>query len=159
MSLDSGQSLNLDGSSYRFAIVAARFNGRLVDSLVRHASATLEAAGAPKPEIARVPGSAELPFATSLLAQSGAFDAIIAIGLVIAGDTNHHNVIGESTAISMHDLSIQTGLPIINGIIVVENPQQAEARAGTQINRGKEFAEAALEMAAFTEKWKTRTNP
>jgi 6,7-dimethyl-8-ribityllumazine synthase len=127
--------------------------------LVQEASATLEAAGAEAALIERAPGSAELPYAASLLAKSGQFDAIIVIGLVIAGDTNHHNVIGESTANALHNLSIQSEVPIINGIIVVENQEQAEARAGTEINRGKEFAEAALEMAAYSKKWKTKQNP
>lgn len=158
MSLDTPSSKKIDGSGYRFAIVAARYNEALVDALVRGASATLEAAGATTPPVERVPGSAELPLAASLLAKSGEFDAIIVIGMVIAGDTNHHNVIGDSTAITLQNLSIQTGLPVINGIIVVDNKQQAEARAGTTINRGIEFAEAALEMAAYTKKWKTKKN-
>lgn len=158
MSLDTPSYQEIDGSGYRFAIVAARYNEALVDALVREACATLEAAGTPAPTVERVPGSAELPFAASLLAESGGFDAIIVIGMVIAGDTNHHNVLGDSTAITLQNLSIQAGLPIINGIIVVDTHQQAEARAGTTINRGKEFAETALAMAAYTRKWKTKKN-
>lgn len=159
MSLDTPSSKQINGSGYRFAIVAARYNEAFVDSLLREASASLEAAGAGTPLIERTPGSAELPFAASLLANSGQFDAIIVIGIVIAGDTNHHNIIGDSTAIALHNISIQSNLPIINGIIVVNNQEQAEARAGTAINRGKEFAEAALEMAAYSKKWKTNQNP
>lgn len=159
MSRDTPSSRQTDGGGTRIAIVAARYNETLVDSLVREACATLEAAGAEAPVVERVPGSAELPFAASLLAKSGEFDAIITIGIVIAGDTNHHNIIGESTASALQHLSIQSGLSIINGIIVVENHEQAEARAGTTINRGKEFAEAALEMAAYSKKWKTKKNP
>lgn len=158
MSLNTPSSKQIDGSGYRFAIVAARYNEDLVDTLIQGASATLKAAGAEAALIERVPGSAELPFAASLLAESGEFDGVIVIGMVIAGDTNHHNVIGDSTAINLQNLSIQSGLPIINGIIVVENQAQGEARAGIKINRGKEFAEAALEMAAYTEKWKTKQN-
>lgn len=158
MSLDTPSFQHIDGSSFRFAIAAACYNKALVDALVRAASATLTAAGAPAPTVERVPGSAELPFAASLLAGSGQFDAIIVIGMVIAGDTNHHNVIGDSTAISLQHLGIQAGLPIINGIIVVDTQQQAEARAGTAINRGKEFAETALTMAAYTRKWKNTNN-
>lgn len=149
---------SFNGSGFRFAVVGARYNQSLVDALLREACLALEAAGAPPPVIERVPGSAELPFAASRLAQSGQFDAIIALGMVIAGDTNHHNVLGDSTAISLQHLSIQSGLPIINGIIVVNSLEQAEARAGTTINRGKEFAIAALEMAAFSKKWKTKSH-
>jgi len=159
MSLDAPSFQQLDGSAYRFAIVAARFNESLVDSLIKHAKASLEAAGAQDVMVERVPGSAELPLGASLIAENGGCDAIITIGVVIAGSTDHHKVIGDSTAIALQNLSIQSGLPIINGILVVENLAQAEARAGTEINRGKEFAEAALEMAVLTRKWKTKSNP
>ena len=93
MSLDSPSILNIDGSAYRFAIVAARFNEALVDSLLSHACEALETSGARSPLIERTPGSNELPYAASLLARSDEFDAIIVIGLVIAGATKHHNVI------------------------------------------------------------------
>lgn len=159
MSLSSPSQTKLDGSSLRIAIVAARYNETLVDALVENASKHLQDSGCEVPVIQRVPGSAELPFAASIIAKSGAFDAIIAIGIVIAGDTNHHNVIGDSTARTLQQLSIDSSLPIINGIVVVENQQQAEARAGQEINRGKEFAEAALEMEAYTRQWKTKKNP
>jgi len=156
MSLDTPSFKRIDGSGFRFGIVAARYNEALVDSLLSAASDVLQAAGAQAPQVERVPGSAELPLAASLMAKSGQFDAIIAIGLVIAGDTNHHNIIGDSTATAFHNIGIENDLPIINGIIVVNNQEQAEARAGTTINRGKEFAEAALEMAAYSKKWKTK---
>ena len=158
MSLDAHNLEPIDGSGYRFAIVAASYNQTLVDALVSHATETLSASGAPSTDLIRVPGSAELPYAASVLAKRGEYDAIICIGVVIAGDTNHHNIIGDSTAIALQDLSIQSGIPAINGILVVENLAQAEARAGTEINRGKEFADAALAMAAFKKQWKTNQN-
>ncbi len=158
MSFDSPSIQQIDGSEMRFAIVAARFNEALVDSLVAHACKTLEAAGAPAPVVERTPGSNELPYAASTLAKSGQFDGIIAIGLVIAGATNHHNVIGDSCAIALHQIAIDEQLPIINGITVVENQAQAEERAGEKINRGREFALAALEMVQFSKQWKTK-NP
>lgn len=158
MSLDSPSELKIDGSQLKIAIVAARFNQSLVDTMVQHAYETLATAQVANILIERVPGSAEIPFATATLAQSEDFDAIIAIGLVIAGATNHHNVIGDSCAITMHQIAIDTATPVINGITVVNNQQQAEERAGPKINRGKEFALAALEMTQFTKKWKT-TNP
>ncbi len=158
MSLDIPSIQKIDGSGLRFAVIAARYNEALVDSLVRHTCATIEAAGAATPVIERVPGSAELPYAASTLAAHSHFDAILVIGVVIAGDTNHHNIIGDSTAIALQQISIQQKVPVINGILVVENLAQAEARAGETINRGKEFAQAALEMAQFTNKWKTRNN-
>ncbi len=154
MSFDAPHNALPDGRGFRFAIAAASYNPSIVDELVHRAVATLEASGTTQPVIERVPGSAELPYAASLMAASGEFDAIIVIGVVIAGDTSHHQIIGDSTAAALQGLSIQSGVPVINGILVVENQQQAEVRAGATINRGKEFAEAALAMAHFQKKWK-----
>lgn len=159
MSLDIPSVQEIDGSGLRFAVIASRYNEALVDSLVHHACETLEAAGADAPLVERVPGAAELPFAAATLAAHRRFDAIICIGVVIAGDTNHHEIIGDSTAAALLDLSIAQKVPVINGILVVNNLAQAEARASEDINRGKEFAQAALEMAQFTKKWKTTQNP
>ena len=155
MSLDTPSHTDFDGRGLRFAIIAARFNEALVDSLVHHARAELEASGADAPVIERVPGSAELPYAASALIEHSQFDAVLVIGVVIAGDTNHHNIIGDSTAIALQELSIQKQVPVINGILVVNTLAQAQARAGEEINRGKEFAQSALEMALFKNKWKT----
>ena len=155
MSLDIPSVQEIDGSGLRFAVIASRYNEALVDSLVDHACATLEAAGSEAPLVERVPGAAELPFAAATLAAHKRFDAILCIGVVIAGDTKHHEIIGDSTASALLDLSLNYQVPVINGILVVNNLAQAEARAGDSINRGKEFAQAALEMAQFTKKWKT----
>ena len=156
MSLDIPSIQEIDGSGFRIAVIASRYNEALVDSLVSHACATIEASGATAPIIERVPGAAELPFAAATLANHTNFDAIICIGVVIAGDTSHHEIIGDSTATALLNLSIAQKLPVINGILVVNNLAQAEARAGETINRGKEFAQAALEMAQFTKKWMTK---
>ena len=156
MSLDIPSIQEIDGSGLRIAVIASRYNEALVDSLVQHACATIEASGAERPVIERVPGAAELPFAASTLAKHSQFDAIICIGVVIAGDTNHHEIIGDSTATALLDISIAQQLPVLNGILVVNNLAQAQARAGEEINRGKEFAQAALEMALFTKKWTTK---
>lgn len=156
MSLDIPSIQEINGSGLRIAVIASRYNEALVDSLVQHACATIEASGAERPVIERVPGAAELPFAASTLAKHSQFDAIICIGVVIAGDTNHHEIIGDSTATALLDISIAQQLPVLNGILVVNNLAQAQARAGEEINRGKEFAQAALEMALFTKKWTTK---
>ncbi|HBO57022.1 MAG TPA: 6,7-dimethyl-8-ribityllumazine synthase [Opitutae bacterium] len=153
MSSNSPISDSVDGSDMRFAIVAARYNQSLVDSMVSHATDTLISAGATGPTLIRVLGSNELPYAVSVLAKSGAFNGIIAIGLVIAGSTNHHNIIGNSCAQALHSISIETQIPIINGVTVVENQEQAEERAGEKYNRGREFANAALELVQFNRTW------
>lgn len=155
MSLDNPSIQKIDGSGRRFAIIASRYNEVLVDSLVAQATATLTAAGAGDPLIERVPGAAELPYAVATLTAHTRFDAIIAMGVIIAGDTDHHRIIGDSTALALQTISLQQRIPVINGILVVKQRAQAEARVGTTINRGKEFAQAALEMAQFTNKWKT----
>lgn len=159
MSLDTPSPIEINAAGLRFGIVAARYNEALVDALIRHATAELTQAGAAAPCIERVPGSAELPLAAALMARHSQFDAIIVIGVVIAGDTNHHTIIGDSTAIALQNLSLELQTPIINGILIVEELAQAQARAGETINRGKEFAQAALEMAQFTKKWTTKKNP
>jgi 6,7-dimethyl-8-ribityllumazine synthase len=159
MSLDIPTAQEIDGNGLRIAVLASRYNEALVDSLVNHACAVIKRSGAASPTLDRVPGAAELPFAAATLAKQGHFDAIICIGVVIAGDTNHHEIIGESTAAALLDVSISQEIPVINGILVVNSLAQAEARAGESINRGKEFAQAALEMAQFTKRWKNQPNP
>ena len=155
MSFDNPNNLHIDGRNMRIAIVASRYNGMLVDSLLKNALAALTLADAPPPRIERVPGSAELPYAASVLADPTQVDAIIALGVVIAGDTSHHTIIGESTALALQEISIRQKVPVINGILVVNTTEQAQERAGETINRGKEFALAALEMAQLKTKWKT----
>jgi 6,7-dimethyl-8-ribityllumazine synthase len=107
MSLDTPTPTSIDGAGMRFAIIAARYNEALVDSLVTHATKVITDSGATKPILERVPGAMELPAAAAILSQAETFDAIIVIGVVIAGDTNHHNIIGDSTAIALQQLSIQ----------------------------------------------------
>lgn len=156
MSFDNPNYLEIDGRNLRIAIVASRYNSMLVDSLLKNALATLALADTPPPPVERVPGSAELPYAASALADHTRFDAIIALGVVIAGDTDHHNIIGESTALTLQEISIRQKVPVINGILVVNTTEQAQERAGGTINRGKEFAQAAMEMAQLKKKWTTK---
>jgi len=158
MSLDAPNPTEIDASDFRIAIVAARFNEELVNALVEQARSTMERAGAEAGPIERVPGSAELPYAASTLADAGSFDAILVLGVVIAGDTDHHRIIGESTALALQQLAILKSVPIINGILVVNDRAQAEARCTGAIERGAEFAASALAMAEFKRKW-TTPNP
>ena len=154
MSLDRPTNRALNAAGLELAIVAARYNGLLMDQLIQHTLAALSGHGALLAEIERVPGSAELPLAAALMAQRPqAPAAIIALGVVIAGSTHHHKVIGDSTAWALQQISLQNNLPVINGIIVVEDRSQAEERVGDAINRGAEFAAAAIEMAQLTQKW------
>lgn len=155
MSENFPSNLKLSGANLRIGVVAARFNADYVATLIENVIDTLKENGAPEPTLVHTPGSNELPFAAHTLAHSQNFDALITLGLVMAGATKHHHVIGDSTAIALHQISIQNQIPIINGIIVVESKEQALARCQGPLNRGREFALAALEMSHFNKKWKT----
>ncbi len=152
MSLDRGAMPDFDASGYNIAIVAARFNLELVDAMLSDAVERIRKAGIPASaiRIERVPGSGELPHVCNMLAETNKYDAIIALGVVIKGDTPHHDIIGRSTAQALQSVSLATTVPVINGIIVANTRKQAEERTVGKIARGVEFAEAALEMA-----WKT----
>jgi 6,7-dimethyl-8-ribityllumazine synthase len=111
----------------------------------------LSAAGvkAKRITIVRVPGSHELPVATQWLAQDGKHDVVIALGVLIGGDTNHHEMVGQSVSHAFQQVALATRVPVINGVIVTDNLKQAQARCTGRINRGAEFARAALDMAAL----------
>ena len=152
MSFDPGQTdLPLDGTDRRIGIVAACYNRERVDRLVGLVGEELLRLGVSADRIAvrRVPGSMEIPFAVARLAGTGRFDALIGLGVVIAGDTSHHEVIGYSTAASLQRVSTETGVPVVNGILVVDSDEQADARLGDRVDRGAEFARAAVALANF----------
>lgn len=155
MSLASPSSREIDGSSFRIGIAAARFNEKLVDGLLARALATLLAAKVSEANIGsvRVPGSHEVPWAAKALATGGQYDCVIALGVLIAGDTNHHEMVGESVSHALQDVALSTGIPVINGVIVVNSLAQAEERCLGRIDRGAEFGAAALEMAALKRKF------
>lgn len=149
MSLDAPTPLSVDGTDLRIGLVAARFNAELVDALVNRARTRLLASGVAETgiSIVRVPGSHEVPWAVQRLATSGRFDAVIALGVLIAGDTNHHEMVGNAVSAALLRVSLDTRLPVINGVIVVNDRTQAEVRTVGAYDRGTEFATAALEMA------------
>lgn len=148
MSLDAPKSQSIDGRGIAVGIAAARFNGTLVDALVESCAAVVTAAGATV-ETVRVPGSHEIPVAAQALARTGRFHAIVALGVIIRGGTIHYDVIAHSSADALQRVALDTGLPVINGIITAENRLQADERCRGETNRGAEFGHAALEMAAL----------
>jgi 6,7-dimethyl-8-ribityllumazine synthase len=149
MSQDSPDSVKIEGEGLRFAIVASRYNKRYVDALLDNATRTLHEAGVHPDdiEVVRVPGALESPYVASMLAATGDFDCLIMLGVVIEGDTNHHDVIAYSTADAFHAVAREQETPVINGVIDVHNAKQAEERCMGSMNRGAEFAKTALEMA------------
>jgi 6,7-dimethyl-8-ribityllumazine synthase len=151
MSLDAPDQLAIDGTPFAVGIVAARFNSELVDALVRQLVEHLKNAGVKesKLKIERVPGSNELPIAAKLLLKKIPFDVVVALGVLIRGDTIHYELIADAVTHSLQDVALEHSTPVINGVVVAENREQAEARCRGPINRGAEFARAALEMAAL----------
>jgi len=149
MSQSPPKARRIRGAKFRIGVVAARFNEPLVDGLLARMTAGLKAAGtkARKIELLRVPGSHEVPWAVGRLAASRRFDCIVALGVLIGGDTNHHEMVGQSVSHALQHVALDTGIPVINGVIVAATVAQAEARCTGRINRGAEFARAALEMA------------
>ena len=152
MSQDSPKGTSYEGGYLNLGIVAARYNQKYVDRLLENVLKTLHASMVDKLDLqtVRVPGSHEVPYAVGMLAGTGFFDCIIALGVLIAGDTQHHEIIANNTSEAFIRIGLETGVPVINGIIAAETPEQAEARCGEKINRGEEFAFAALEMASLS---------
>jgi 6,7-dimethyl-8-ribityllumazine synthase len=155
MSLSSPSFQPISGEHFRLGIAAARFNEPLVDALLGRVITGLRAAGVTEENIAvmRVPGSHEIPWAVNAFAVGGECDCVIALGVLIGGDTNHHEMVGESVSHALQRVALESGIPVINGVIVVDSIAQAKARCVGKINRGQEFARAALEMAALKRKF------
>lgn len=151
MSLDLPPAAPVDGTPFRIGLVAARYNPALVDALLHTVFDELTAAGVKQKriELLRVPGSHEVPVAAEWLAASRKHDAVIALGVLIRGGTAHHEVVGTAVTHALQRVALDTGVPVINGVIVVGNRKQAEERCAGEINRGAEFARAALGMAAL----------
>lgn len=142
----------VSGRGRKIAIVAARFNDFIVASLLKGATAAWSAhGGAPQDlTVVRVPGAFELPVAAKKLAASGRFEALVALGCVIRGDTPHFDYIAGECARGLQQASLDSGLPIAFGVLTVENREQALERAAVGgMNKGGEALECALEMAAL----------
>lgn len=151
MSLSAPSTLAVNGADFRIGIAASRFNEALVDGLLSRVIGGLVAAGVKESNIAvvRVPGSHEVPWAVNAFAVGGECDCVIGLGVLIGGDTNHHELVGQSVSHAFQRVAIDSGIPVINGVVVVDSLAQAKARCVGKINRGAEFAAAGLEMAAL----------
>jgi 6,7-dimethyl-8-ribityllumazine synthase len=141
--------VRFDASRRRVVIIAARFNAKLVDQLIEGATqAWREHGGDPaRLLIERVPGAFELPLAAKMFAASGGVDAVIALGCVIRGDTPHFDFVAGECARGLMDAGLQTGIPVIFGVLTTATQAQADERADVRrMNKGRESMEAALEM-------------
>jgi 6,7-dimethyl-8-ribityllumazine synthase len=141
-----------NGSSCRFAIVVSKFNQEITDGLLRGARAALTSAGVAEGDVttAWVPGAFELPVIALKLAQSKRFDAVIALGCLIKGETMHFEYIAETCAHGLMHASTTTGVPVLFGVLTTTTEEQARERAAEgDANKGREVAAAAIEMATL----------
>jgi len=145
----------------RFAIVASRFNEFIVSRLVAGAIDALTRLGCPEERITEVwvPGSWELPVTAKALAESGEYDAVICLGCVMRGDTPHFEYIAGEAAKGLAQVSLETGVPVVFGVLTPDTLEQAIERAGTKAgNKGADAAMTAIEMANLLPQLRTGRN-
>lgn len=150
--MNKSTTSKMDGKAYKIAVILARFNDELGLELYKNTRDTLIEQGVPLKsiELIRAPGALELPLVAQTLAHTKNFHAIIALGVVIKGDTPHFDYVCQETYRGLMDVNLKTGIPTIFGVLTVNNLKQAKDRTSkTKLNKGKEFAESALEMANF----------
>lgn len=145
----------LQYSEGKFAILVARFNGFIVDSLQAGALDAFKRHGVPDENVTvvKVPGAYEMPFAAQRLAQSGKYDAIIGLGAVIRGSTPHFDFVAGEASKGMASVGLDHNMPVIFGVLTTDTIEQAIERAGTKAgNKGAEAAITALEMVNLFKK-------
>lgn len=136
--------------NHRFAIVAAKFNEVVVGNLLIGAKQAIQSEGIAESsiDIMYVPGAFELPLTAKLLAETGKYSAIICLGAVIKGDTDHYEYVCRAATDGILQAGLETGVPIIFGVLTCQTEHQALDRAGGQEgNKGADAARAAIEMA------------
>ena len=133
----------------RVGIVAARFNEFITSKLLSGALDTLKRHDVEDGDIAIawVPGAFEIPLAASKMAKSGDYDAVICLGAVIRGSTSHYDYVCNEVSKGIAHVSLETGVPVMFGVLTTENIEQAIERSGTKAgNKGSDCAESAIEM-------------
>lgn len=139
----------------RFAVVVSRYNEHVTSKLLAGAIGTLEAGGVASGDIdvAWVPGAWEIPLATQQMAASGRYVAVLCLGAVIKGETTHDEHINRQVSASLGQIALETGLPVLFGVLTCNTVEQAIHRAGGNAgNKGEEAARAALEMVRLLQK-------
>ena len=145
---EKGRSTTLDGKGLYIGIVQARFNETVTDALAQACLAELAALGVAPDRIehVRVPGALEVPVALQAMAEKGGFDALIALGCVIRGETYHFELVAIESAAGVSRVALDYQLPIANAILTTENMEQALAR---QTDKGRDAARVAVEMCSL----------
>ena len=134
----------------RIAIILSKFNEELATELSENTIKQLKKLGVKKIDLYRVPGALELPFAAMKVAKKEQHDAIIALGIVMRGETKHFDLVCEQTYAGLMEINTDEEMPVIFGVLAVENRKQALDRIrADKMNKGAEFAQAAVEMAQF----------
>jgi 6,7-dimethyl-8-ribityllumazine synthase len=149
---------HLNGQGFRFAIVASRWNDFISSRLVEGALDALERLGAEESrvEVYKVPGAFEIPLLALKLAGSGKFDAIICVGTIIRGQTPHFEYIASEVARGIAQAALQTGVPVVFGVVTADTVDQAIDRAGVKLgNKGFEAGTTAVELVNL---YKTMTS-
>ena len=137
---------DLSGAGMRVGIAMSRFNQDICEGLLSACTAELVRLGVAKNDIliTTVPGALELPLLLKTMAGSGKFDALVALGAVVRGETYHFEVVSNESARGITDVQLQTGIPVANGVLTTENDDQALVRMAV---KGAEAGQAAIEMA------------
>jgi 6,7-dimethyl-8-ribityllumazine synthase len=138
------------GAGLRIAIVVSRFNELVTDRLLRGALRGLTEAGVAENdiEVVHVPGAFEVPFVADLLAGRGRFDAVVCLGAIVRGETQHHDYLARAIFSALQQIQLTRHVPIAVGILTTENMEQALARSGDDAgNKGYEAARVAIECA------------
>lgn len=155
--LSTGRKPELDGHGLRIALACGRFNDVITDRLLRGAKqrlAELKVADGHVDEV-WAPGAFELPLVAKVLAQSGRYDAIIALGAVIRGGTPHFEYVAGECAAGVQRVSLDSGIPVVFGVLTVDTVEQAGERSvDGPGNKGAESAETAVEMATLVRRIK-----
>lgn len=152
----------LSASGLRFAVVVSRFNSFITERLLQGATEALERGGATSKDVdvVHVPGSFELPLAAKKLAQTGRYDAIIAIGCVLRGETAHYDYVCSETSRGLQLAQMETGVPVIFCVLTCDTLEQAIDRAGLKGgNKGFEAGLGAIEMGQLSRKIRASAKP
>ena len=139
----------LEARGMKIGIVVSRFNSFLTEQLVKGATDAFVRLGGDEKNLVlvRVPGAYEIPLAAKALASSKKIDAVVALGAVVQGATAHADLINETTARAFNQISLETGVPVLDGVVSAENLEQAVERCGTkQGNKGFAAMQSAVEM-------------
>lgn len=147
---EKGTADNLDGKELVIGIVQARFNESITNALAHACRAELTALGVQEKNIDHmfVPGALEVPVALQALAEKGSYDALVALGCIIRGETYHFELVANESAAGVTRVALDYQLPIANAILTTENEEQAVAR---QVDKGRDAARVAVEMANLLE--------